>query len=493
MIHMMKTEHNVAPHQHSLYFLGIGGTGMGSLAIALKNAGYHISGSDMKLYPPMSTVLEEHGIVYTEGYAEEHIALACAEGRADVVIVGNAISRGNVEIEYVLNHRLPMISMSDAIREYLIQGHTSIVITGTHGKTTTTSLCAWMFEHSGHKPGYFIGGVPGNFTEGCRTSGKANGFFISEGDEYDTVFYDKRSKFLHYRPDIAVINNIEMDHADIYASVEDIKKSFRHLVNIIPQNGLILAHADQDHVRDVIAKAQSRIETFGVEQHAFWKAVNINYAAHGTEFTVVRDSQKFGRFFIPLQGEFNVRNALAVIAIGHHSGLSADDIQQGLAGYQLPKRRMEEIGTWQSATVIDDFAHHPTAIKETIKGIIQKYEGRRLMVIFEPRTNTTTRNIFQEQLAHSFGGAHSVIIGPTNRPERYTDAERLNIPKLLADLEAQNIRAYSIDQSLANVRWGASAKEILERIIQPGDVIAVMSNGSVGGLREMLVGTGSHE
>jgi UDP-N-acetylmuramate: L-alanyl-gamma-D-glutamyl-meso-diaminopimelate ligase len=479
---MLTTSHK----NTSLYFLGIGGTGMGSLAIALKNAGYAVSGSDNALYPPMSTVLEEHQIAYTQGYGLASIETAHKAGKADIVVVGNAISRGNPEIEYVLNERLTMISMSEAILQFLITSNTSIVITGTHGKTTTTALCAWMFEHAGKQPGYFIGGVPGNFTEGCRASGIQQGFFVSEGDEYDTVFYDKRSKFMHYRPDIAVINNIEMDHADIYSSVEEIKKSFRHLVSIIPQKGLILAHADQDHVRDVVAKAQARVETFGVEQHAFWKAVNINYATEGTEFTVVRDSQKFGRFSIPIQGEFNVRNALAVIAIGSHSGLSVEEIQQGIATYRLPKRRMEEIGTWRSATVIDDFAHHPTAIKETIKGIIQKYEGRRLIVVFEPRTNTTTRNIFQDQLAHSFGGAHTVIIGPTNRPERYTDAERLSIPKLMSDLEAQSIRGYAVDQSLANEKWGDSVVELLGTFIQPNDVIAVMSNGSVGGLREML-------
>ncbi len=473
----------------SLYFLGIGGTGMGSLAIALKNSGYLVSGSDTALYPPMSTVLEENNIQYTQGYQQESIAAAHKAGHADIVIVGNAISRGNPEIEYVLNERLTMMSMSDAIREFLIAGNTSIVITGTHGKTTTTSLCAWMFEHAEKEPGFFIGGVPGNFTEGCRASGVSTGFFISEVYEYDTVFYDKRSKFMHYRPDIVVINNIEMDHADIYSSVEEIKKSFRHLVSIIPQKGLILAHADQDHVRDVIAQAQSRVETFGVEQHAFWKAVNINYATQGTEFTVVRDSQKFGRFFIPIQGEFNVRNALAVIAIGSHSGLSIEQIQQGLASYLLPKRRMEEIGTWRSATVIDDFAHHPTAIKETIKGIIQKYEGRRLIVVFEPRTNTTTRNIFQDQLAHSFGGAHTVIIGPTNRPERYTDSERLNIPKLISDLASQSIQCFAVEQALSQSKWGEAVVIHLESMIQPNDVIAVMSNGSVGGLREILVGT----
>ena len=401
----------------SIYFIGIGGTAMAAVAVALSHAGHAITGSDTQLYPPMSTYLEDHNIRYFNGFSAENLKHASP----DVVVVGNAISRGNPELEYSLNHHVALASMPDLVREHLIGNNTSLVVTGTHGKTTTTSLIAWLLEHGGLKPGFLVGGIPENFSIGCRASGRSEeGFFVSEGDEYDTSFFDKRSKFLLYRPDIAIINNIEFDHADIFNSLEDIKRSFRLFVNLIPENGTLFINGDDPVAVEIAARAFCKVERFGLKTDSEWSARNISLDGDASSFEVFYKNALLGSISVPLFGNHNIMNALAAVAAATSTGLPFEAIRHGMALFKRPKRRMEIIGTFPgNITLIEDFAHHPTAVRVTLEAIEQLYSGRRIVTCFEPRSNTTTRNIFQQELSECFGPAAIVVIGKVNRPDRY--------------------------------------------------------------------------
>lgn len=468
------------------YFLGIGGTAMASVSGAFAKLGHNVTGSDSGVYPPMSDFLREAGISYFETYSEENLIKAVP----DIIVVGNAISRGNPELEYVLDQRLSFISMTEAVRSELIGKNTSVVITGTHGKTTTTSLVSWLLESGGLCPGFLIGGVPENFGYGCRPAGlpdsHAHGFFVTEGDEYDTAFFDKRSKFLHYRPDIAVINNIEFDHADIFSSLAEIELSFRRFVNLIPRSGLLFINNEDAVAKRVSEKSFAPIQSFGLKDGAFWQAVEIEYNSEKTSFGVLKTGKLVGRFSTPLFGEHNCRNVLAAIAVATHAGLSPEQIQIGLSSFKSPKRRLEVLGEFDGITLIDDFAHHPTAIHETLKAARQKYPGRRLVVCFEPRSNTTTRNIFQKELAGCFDLANVVAIGPVSRPERYAPSERLDTEKLVADLKVKGKAAYATPVPPSATYVGEIADFICTQI-KACDVILLLSNGSFGGLAGELM------
>lgn len=471
---------------------------MGNVALACAKAGYSVQGSDEHVYPPMSDILRESGITYAEGYSESNIA-DCSNA---TVIVGNAISRGNIELEYALDKKVRLISMPELVGRELIGNHTSVVIAGTHGKTSTASLTTWLLESAGYAPGFLIGGVPGNFTSGCRPALPSKGIFVSEGDEYDSAFFDKRSKFLHYRPDIAVINNIEFDHADIFNSLDDIIKSFTLFGRLVPRRGVLLINAASPICRDVAAVSLTSVETFGLEPDAYWRAADIDYAADGTSFTLLRNGEEIGQISMPLFGEMNVRNALAAAAAAIHAvergAARADEIPlppdqavarilQGFSGFALPKRRLEVISSWHGATVVDDFAHHPTAIVETLRAAAQKFAGRRIIACFEPRSNTTTRHIFQHELAECFTGAAAVVIGALNRPERYAAEKRLNVSELQKDLESRGIPTFILPESdYSRTDWGAVVAAHLERTVQQDDVILLFSNGNFGGLRRML-------
>lgn len=469
---------------------------MGNIALALALQGVCISGSDQAVYPPMSGILQASDITYYEGYNEKNIKNLPA---GTIIIVGNAISRGNVELEYALDNRLPMISMAELVGRYLIGTNTSVVVSGTHGKTSVSSLITWLLESCSTRPGFFIGGVPGNFSSGCRAS--ESGIFVSEGDEYDSAFFDKRSKFLHYRPDLAIINNIEFDHADIFDSLDDIIKSFRLFARLVPKNGALLVNAASKICREVAAASLTNVQTFGIEQDAVWRAVDVDYAADGSSFTLLKSSVEIARFSTPLYGEMNIRNAVAAAAatisaleinaafrntaFSHNSVLS--DIQKGFASFRLPKRRLEIIGQWRGTTIVDDFAHHPTAIAETLSAAKQRFPGRRLIACFEPRSNTTTRAIFQHELAKCFAGAAIVVLAPLNRPERYAAADRLDVEYLKKELETRGIKAYSLPQTAAeNPDWGREIVVLLQEIIYPNDVILLFSNGNFGGVRAFL-------
>lgn len=468
-----------------LYFLGIGGTAMGAVAGACVDIGITVSGSDSAVYPPMSDFLRDKGILYYDGYAEEHINAF----QPDAVIVGNAMSRGNVELEYALEKRLPLLSLPELVKSEFIRRYTSVVIAGTHGKTTTSSLAAWVLYAAGKPTGFLIGAITGNFGLGCRALPQSNeeGYFVSEGDEYDSAFFDKRSKFLSYRPDIAVINNIEFDHADIFSSLEDIKKSFRLFARLVPRNGVIIANADDGNVSDVLKSAVSPVESFGFSSSSFWRAVDIHYDEKETHFTVLRKGFIFGRFSTRLAGEHNVRNTLAIIAVAHHAGISAELIQQALQSFVLPKRRLEEIATWKGATVVDDFAHHPTAIHLTLRAAAQRYPQRRIIACFEPRSNTTTRSFFQNDFANCFDDADVVVLGRVNRPERYPPNERLDTQRLAEDLTARGKQVFLTPQDEPQGDdWGLVVASFLSDIVQEGDVLMLLSNGDFGGLRNLL-------
>ena len=464
----------------SIYFIGIGGTAMASVAVALSHMGHAVTGSDTQLYPPMSTYLESHNIRYFNSFSAENLKSASP----DLVVVGNAISRGNPDLEYALDQRMELISMPELVRRELIARHTSIVVAGTHGKTTTTSLAAWLLEAGGLLPGFLIGGIPENFGDGCRPSGLTEpGFFVTEGDEYDSAFFDKRSKFLHYRPDIAIINNVEFDHADIFDSLEDIEKSFRLLVNLVPSSGLLIVNADDPVAMKVAAKAFCRVETFGLKNNAEWTAEDITSDAETTSFTVVRNGEAIGRVRVPLFGDYNVMNALAATAAALRAGVSFESVTRGLGSFKRPKRRMELVGEFAGVTLIEDFAHHPTAIRLTLGAIAERYSGRRIVACFEPRSNTTSRNIFQRELAECFGDAAVVVLGKVNRPERYAPEERLDAALLCRELEAAGKRVFAA----GGEDYPADIARFIETERQPGDVVVLLSNGSFSGLKEILV------
>ena len=469
----------------SLYFIGIAGTAMGNLAIALSQRGFKVFGSDTGVYPPMSTMLEHNNIGHTSVYDVKYIR----EYKPDLVIIGNAISRGNPEVEYVLNEKIPYISMSEMIHDEIIGNNDAIVITGTHGKTTTSSLTATIFEHAGRKPGFVIGAKPGNFDYGCRPIpepmfSSGTGICIIEGDEYDTSFWDKRSKFFHYTPQIAVINAIEFDHSDIFNSIEEIVKSFRLFLRLIPAQGLLLLNADDDLALSMKDHAFSRIETFSTFGNGIWNANIYSQDKAGTIFSYHHNGSLIDTVSIPMIGHHNVRNALAAIACAHHSGISKNDIKFGLQQFIPPKRRLEYLGDWKERIIIDDFAHHPTAIKETVCALRNVYPDKKIHAVFEPRSNTTTRNIFQKELASCFLGVNSVILGPINRPERFAPSERLDVDALKRAYEQYGIPVFTVKEDIPT--WGTLIIEDLEQLTKPDDIIVLMSNGNVGTLRTLL-------
>ncbi|MCI0660826.1 MAG: UDP-N-acetylmuramate:L-alanyl-gamma-D-glutamyl-meso-diaminopimelate ligase, partial [Acidobacteria bacterium] len=378
------------------HLIGVCGTAMGSLAGMLKAQGYHVSGSDKAFYPPMSDELKRLGIETFDGFDSAHL-----QPGPDMVVIGNATSRGNVEIEYALNKNLRCASMPEVIREYFIRGKHSTVIAGTHGKTTTTSLMAWVMEVGGLDPSFLIGGVAENFGASFKVTGSEH--FVIEGDEYDTAYFDKGPKFLHYLPELVILNNVEYDHADIYPSLESVKKAFRLLVNLIPSNGRLIAGWDSPVVREIVEKPIAPqgvwcpIESVGIEQvGAKWTAREIDFLQEETRFKVLCEGKEWGNFSTPLPGMYNVRNCLAAVAAAAVLGIEREAVKEALATFKSVKRRMQVAGVANGITVIDDFAHHPTAIRETLRAARQRYPERRVIAVFEPRSWTTRKRVFQK-------------------------------------------------------------------------------------------------
>ena len=456
------------PQFKSVHFIGICGTAMASVAGALQERGINVTGSDTNSYPPMSTFLDEHGIEVQEGYCEGNLADA-----PDLVVIGNAISRGNPEAEAVLERKLCYCALPELLKETFIRGKRSIVVTGTHGKTTVTSLLTWVFECSGLNPSFLIGGIPNNFSKGARFTDSE--WFILEGDEYDTAFFDKRSKFMHYLPEVAIINNLEFDHADIFQNLGQIQTSFRRFINLIPRNGLLAVNGDETEIAPLVQVDHCPITRFGIGGTNDIKAAGLQFSVDGSKFTIGE-----AEFSIPMCGELNVRNALAAVTVAKHCGLNDGQIQNAFDTFEGIKRRMETRGEAEGIIVVDDFAHHPTAIKETLKALRMKYPTRRLWAIFEPRSNTTRRAVFQEELAKSFDGADQVVISAVAKVDQIPRSKRLDPLKLVNSIKASGVEG-------AYLRDVPAIVEHVRTHSQPGDVVCFLSNGSFGGIHEQLL------
>jgi len=454
--------------EEKFHFIGVCGTAMGSVAAGMAERGYQISGSDQAVYPPMSDFLEESGIKISEGYRADNIP-----DDATTVVIGNAISRGNEEAEAVLDRRLLYRSLPEVLKEYFLRDHRNLVVSGTHGKTTTSSMLAWLFESAGKNPSFMIGGIPRNFGQGARFTNSE--FVVLEGDEYDTAFFDKRSKFLHYLPEVVIINNIEFDHADIYESVEEIKLTFSRLLKVVPGNGMAYVNGDEQHCLDVAKDAPCPVKTVGLGASCDLPITNIVYEQGGSRFELEGD-----HYEIPMVGEFNVRNAAMAVLAAKSGGLEVAEIQKGLLGFTGIARRQEERGTVRGVSVVDDFAHHPTAIGLAIRALRQRYEGRRLWVIFEPRSNTTRRNIFQDDLAEALSEADLVVLPAVPDPEKVAADERLDPEKLVSDIKKTGTEAWYLGEVDEIVTHTVS-------LAQEGDVIAVLSNGGFGGIHDKLL------
>ena len=458
-----------------IHLIGVCGTAMATLAAMLKRKGLDVSGSDQDVYPPMSDFLATEGIRTLAGYRAEHIT-----SDLDFVIVGNAISRGNPELEEVLDRKIRYGSLPEAIREHFLWGARSIVIAGTHGKTTTTSIAGWVLTHGGVDPTVFVGGIAANFGPNGSSYRLGQGReFVIEGDEYDSAFFDKTAKFLKYLPDIAVVNNVEFDHADIYADFDAVALAFRRLVNLVPRRGLLLVGSDSAGARAVADAARSRVQAFGFRDDAEWQAHDVS-AEHGrTRFAVRRAGSPFGVFDVPLLGAHNVRNALAAIAVATEVGISPERIGDALRLFAGVKRRLEVVGTAGGVTVYDDFAHHPTAVAETLSGLRQSNPEARIWAVFEPRSASSCRRVFQDDFARAFDAADQIVIAPVFR-SKLPESERLSIPQLVQDLNRRGRTA----------REAGSLDGIIRTVVDEhrrGDLIVLMSNGGFGGIHQRLL------
>ena len=451
-----------------IHFLGICGTAMGSVAAAMRAQGFHVTGQDDNVYPPMSTFLEASGVEIIQGFDAEGIPAT-----TDVVVVGNAMSRGRPAVEAVLNRKLYYLSLPEALKTYFLRGRHNLVVTGTHGKTTTTSILAWIFEHAGRAPGYLIGGIPENLGQGaCLRDSK---YFIIEGDEYDTAFFDKRSKFVHYLPDLVIVNNIEFDHADIFRDLDEIKTSFRRMLNIVPENGMVLLNADDPNCIDVGRTCPAPIIEVGFSENAANRIRAVEHLANGSAFEL------FGvRFELPMMGEFNIRNAAMAASAARFYGIDSKDIQSALSSFRGIKRRQEVRGVVAGVTIIDDFGHHPTAIRETLAGLRKRHADARIWAIFEPRSNTTRRAVFQSALPEAFTNADGVFIAQIARLDQLPPSDRLDPERVVSDLKAAGKSAF----------YEPTAADIVTRLkplVTSGDVVVVFSNGGFDGIHDRLL------
>ena len=453
------------------YLIGICGTAMASLAAMLKVKGWDVRGSDANMYAPMDRFLEEQGISPLVGYDAGHIT-----EDLDVVVIGNAVSRGNPEVETVLEKRLRYVSLPEMLREHFLWEKKPVVIAGTHGKTTTTSMIAWSLVQADFDPSFLVGGIPGNFGVSFRIgSGRS---FVIEGDEYDSAFFDKTAKCLKYLPDIAVVGNVEFDHADIYADVEALRKTFRRFLGLVPCNGQILLGADDDEASALKAYAKAPVETFGLSSNANWRAVDVVYGTDSTKFKVLHNDSVVGDIRLPLLGAFNVRNSLATIAVAAALGMSPAKTSETLAGFKGVRRRLELRGMAGDISVYDDFAHHPTAVRETLAALAVKGSGR-IRAVFEPRSATACRKVFQGAFAEALALADDVIVAPVFRTS-IPDAERLSVKELVGDLRAVGTSAYA----------ASTIQEVCEHVVDTSesrDVVVLMSNGDFGGLHNQIL------
>jgi len=442
---------------------------MGSVAAALRDRGCIVTGSDEKIYPPMSDFLRAKGVALTESYRAENLP----DNPEAVVVIGNVIKRGNPEAEAVLNRKLYYLSLPEVLKEFFLRGRHNLVVTGTHGKTTTTALLTWILAVAEFEPGYMIGGLPRNLGQGALFNDSK--YFVIEGDEYDTAFFDKRSKFIHYLPELLVINNLEFDHADIFPDLAAVKLSFRRLVNIVPQNGMILLNGDDPNCIEVARDCLAPLVEVGFSENCAERIREVSYSATGSRFSLGEMT-----FDSPLFGEFNVRNAAMAAIAARFYGVTPELIQTALTSFEGIARRQEVRGSARGITVIDDFGHHPTAIRETLTALRRRYPGQRLWAIFEPRSNTTRRAVFQHRLPEALQLADGIFISQVAALDQIPAAERLDPEAVVGALAAAGRRAYY-------ERDAAAIVERLVPILQPNDIVTVFSNGGFDGIHEKLL------
>lgn len=466
------------PDVRRVYLIGIGGTAMASLAGMLQQRGYEVAGSDEHVYPPMSTYLERLGIPVLEGYTKQHLETF----RPDLVVIGNAAASTNIEAAATVEMDLPYTSMPEAIHHLFIRGKHSVVVTGTHGKTTTTSLMAWLLESAGRDPSMVVGGIPLNFNHNFKLGDGPE--FVIEGDEYNTAFFDKGPKFLHYHANTLLVNNIEFDHADIYSDLEAILSAFRKAVQQVAADDVIVANGDDANVMSLRGEARGRWITFGWDGRCDAFATDAVENPDGTEFTAWWEGKEWARFRTTLSGRHNVLNALADAVIARLRGVSAEEIQKGLETFRGIKRRMEVRGVERGVTVIDDFAHHPTAIATTLAGARKRYPGQRIWALFEPRSISSSRKEFESGYIDAFHGADRVIVGPLFHRERYETRygldKMMSVETISARLNTDGIPSEQIDDF--DVIADRVAREAGE-----GDVVLVMSSGAFGGVHEKIL------
>src|SRR6266567_759735 len=462
-----------------VHLIGICGTAMASLAGMLKQRGFHVTGSDAAAYPPMSDFLGSLGIPVSQPFTEKNLT-----PRPDLGVVGNAISRGNAELEHVLDERIPFCSLPQILHDEFLRGKEVLAVAGTHGKTTTTSMLAWIFHHAGMQPSFLIGGIAENFGSSFHLGqGK---HFILEGDEYDTAFFDKGPKFLHYFPASMILTSVEFDHADIYKDLDAVETAFKRLVNLIPRRGRIVAFdgaagdaTENPSMERCLAKAFCPVERYGAGPRARWRVTNLRLEPERTCWTVLYDGQPWADLEFPLAGEYNVWNATAAAALAASCGISKEAIAAALKTFKSVKRRLEVKAQVNGITIIDDFAHHPTAIAGTLKALRSRYPASRLWVILEPRSNTLRRRVLQQDLARSLAFADEIVVAEVFRSDALPENERLDLPALAADL----------GQHGRQVRLLADADAIVQTLapeMRSGDVVAILSNGGFGGIYEKL-------
>jgi UDP-N-acetylmuramate: L-alanyl-gamma-D-glutamyl-meso-diaminopimelate ligase len=455
-----------------IHLIGICGTAMASLAGMLRQRGFRVTGSDAAAYPPMSDFLASLGIPVHQPFA-----VANLEPRPDLVVVGNVVSRGNVELEHILDQRIPFCSLPQILHGEFLRGKEVLVVAGTHGKTTTTSILSWIFESAGLQPSFLIGGIAENFGSSFQLGqGK---HFILEGDEYDTAFFDKGPKFLHYFPDAVILTSVEFDHADIYKDLDAVETAFKRLVNLVPKRGRIVGFDSGESVERCLARAFCPVERYGSSPQAAWRIKDLRLDPARTNWTVLHDGKPWAKFEFSLAGEYNVWNATAAAAMAAGCGIAKEEIAAALKTFKSVKRRLEVRATINGVTIIDDFAHHPTAIAGTLKALRSRYPESRLWVILEPRSNTLRRNVFQNDLAGSLALADEVVVAEVFKSEAIPEAERLDLTAVAAQLQKQGRRAQIVPSVDGIVQLVAPE-------LRAGDVVAILSNGGFGGIYEKL-------
>ena len=456
-----------------IHLIGICGTGMGSLAGLLAAAGHEVRGSDENVYPPVSTMLERQGIRLMSGYLPSNL-----DWGPDLVVIGNIVTRANQEAEEVLRRELQYWSFPQAVDEFFLKNRHPVVVAGTHGKTTTSALMAWVMKEAGRDPSWLVGGV---LRGQERSFQLGNGEqFIIEGDEYESAYFDKGSKFLHYRPRTAILTSVEFDHAEMFKDLDAVKRVFAAFLALVPEDGVLVVCADDPVARELAEECRGRRVEYAVREKATWVGRTRKATQEGILFDVFRGNERFASYSCPLTGNHNLENILAVTSASFHLGLGPDEIGRGLASFPGVKRRQEIRGIRRGVTVVDDFAHHPTAVRGTIAALAEQFAGNRLWAVFEPRTNTSRRAVFQNEYAVAFDQADEIIIAAVDHPERAPEGDRFSAERLVEDLANRGLSARYIPDV-------PSIVDTLARESREGDVVLIMSNGSFGGIHQCLL------